>query len=299
MDQSGNDNGNGGNKKGVVVVEVQAHPVKEQMPGVQYCINSPPPWQAVALGFQHYILTLGMTVLMPTMIVPQMGGGNAEKAKMIQSLLFVSGLSTLLQSWFGTRLPTVIVGSYSYIIPTISIVQASRYSAYTVPYERFTQTIRGIQGALIISACFQIIIGFFGFWRNATRNVCLVIFFGQYLIFTSNVVQIYCTCSKIEFFNFFFLCCYRFFTPLTLVPYVTFTGLGLYRLGFPMVNNSTLLIQLFMIICLLTLYFVQTLFQMAKCVEIGLPALIVMIFISQASYKYLIFLRLQPLFCDD
>ncbi|OIV96360.1 hypothetical protein TanjilG_09787 [Lupinus angustifolius] len=178
--------------------EVQPHPVKEQLPGVQYCINSPPPWpEAVLLGFQHYILTLGMTVLIPSMIVPQMGGSNAEKAKIIQSLLFVSGINTLLQSWFGTRLPTVITGSYTYIIPTISIVQATRYSAYTNPYERFTHTIRGIQGAMIISSCFQMIMGFFGFWRNATR----------------------------------------FFSPLSVAPYVTFTGLGLYSLGFPMYLN--------------------------------------------------------------
>ena len=32
-------------------------------------------------------------------------------------------------------------------------------------------TIRGIQGALILSACFQMVIGFFGFWRNAARLV--------------------------------------------------------------------------------------------------------------------------------
>ncbi|XP_019416463.1 PREDICTED: putative nucleobase-ascorbate transporter 10 [Lupinus angustifolius] len=207
--------------------EVQPHPVKEQLPGVQYCINSPPPWlcyhyaaEAVLLGFQHYILTLGMTVLIPSMIVPQMGGSNAEKAKIIQSLLFVSGINTLLQSWFGTRLPTVITGSYTYIIPTISIVQATRYSAYTNPYERFTHTIRGIQGAMIISSCFQMIMGFFGFWRNATR----------------------------------------FFSPLSVAPYVTFTGLGLYSLGFPMLAN---------------------------CVEIGLPALIVMVFVSQYLNRYI------------
>jgi len=47
----------------------------------------------------------------------------------------VSGLSTFFQSLFGTRLPIVIVGSYSYIIPIISIIQASRYNAYTDPYE--------------------------------------------------------------------------------------------------------------------------------------------------------------------
>lgn len=54
---------------------------------------------------------------------------------MIQSLLFVSGLSTFLQSLFGTRLPTVVVGSFTYLIPTISIIQAKRYSSYTDPYE--------------------------------------------------------------------------------------------------------------------------------------------------------------------
>lgn len=31
------------------------------------------------LGFQHYLLTLGITVLIPTIIVPQMGGGDVRK----------------------------------------------------------------------------------------------------------------------------------------------------------------------------------------------------------------------------
>ncbi|KAF7830535.1 putative nucleobase-ascorbate transporter 10 [Senna tora] len=149
--------------------------------------------EALVLGFQHYFLSLGMTVLIPTILVPQMGGGNAEKARVIQSLLFVSGLSTFLQSFFGTRLPTVVVGSYTYLIPTISIIQATRYSSYTDPYE----TIRGIQGSLIISACFQMAMGFLGFWRIAVR----------------------------------------FLSPLSVVPYVTFTGLSLYLLGFPMYLN--------------------------------------------------------------
>lgn len=34
-------------------------------------------------------------------------------------------------------------------------------------------TMRGIQGALIISSSFQIAIGFFGFWRNAVRLVSI------------------------------------------------------------------------------------------------------------------------------
>uniref|UniRef100_A0A0A0L2L5 Nucleobase-ascorbate transporter 10 n=1 Tax=Cucumis sativus TaxID=3659 RepID=A0A0A0L2L5_CUCSA len=194
---------------------LQPHPVKEQLPGIQYCINSPPPWpEAFVLGFQHYVLTLGFSVLIPSLIVPQMGGGNVEKAKVIQTLLFVSGLNTLFQSLFGTRLPVVVVGSYAYLIPTISIVLAKRYTSLTDPQDRFIQTMQGIQGALIVASCFRMVMGFLGFWRNTVR----------------------------------------FFSPLSVVPCVTFTGLGLYHFGFPM---------------------------LARCVEIGLPGLIIIVFISQ------------------
>jgi nucleobase transporter 1/2 len=54
---------------------------------------------------------------------------QAEKARVIQTLLFTSGLSTLFQTLFGTRLPSVAVGSYAYMIPTTSIVLASRHTS--------------------------------------------------------------------------------------------------------------------------------------------------------------------------
>ena len=50
-----------------------------------------------------------------------------EKAKVIQTLLFVAGLNTLLQTWFGTRLPAVIGGSYTFVAPTISIILSGRW----------------------------------------------------------------------------------------------------------------------------------------------------------------------------
>ncbi|KAJ6675946.1 XANTHINE-URACIL / VITAMIN C PERMEASE FAMILY MEMBER [Salix viminalis] len=111
----GGDGGGGGDKK----PELQPYPVKEQLPGTE----------ALVLGFQHYLLTLGMTVLIPSIIVPRMGGGDGEKARVIQTLLFTSGLSTLFQTLFGTRLPSVAVGSYAYMIPTTSIVLASRHTS--------------------------------------------------------------------------------------------------------------------------------------------------------------------------
>lgn len=54
---------------------------------------------------------------------------------MIQTLLFVAGVNTLFQTLFGTRLPAVIGGSYTYVPTTISIILAGRYSDIVNPQE--------------------------------------------------------------------------------------------------------------------------------------------------------------------
>jgi nucleobase transporter 1/2 len=156
---------------------------------------------------------LGTTVIIPTALVPQMGGGNHEKARVIQTLLFVAGINTLLQSMFGTRLPAIIGGSYTFVAPTISIILSGRFSD-SDPEARFKRTMRAIQGALIVASTIQIVLGFSGLWRNVTR----------------------------------------FMSPLSAVPLVSLVGFGLYEFGFPGV---------------------------AKCVEIGLPQLIILIIFSQ------------------
>ncbi|KAG1364054.1 nucleobase-ascorbate transporter 6 [Cocos nucifera] len=194
--------------------ELVPHPAKEQL-NVTFCVKSPPDWpEAILLGFQHYLVMLGTTVIIPTALVPQMGGGNDEKARVIQTLLFVAGLNTLLQTYFGTRLPAVIGGSYTFVVPTISIILAGRYSNIVDPREKFLRIMRGTQGALIVASTLQIIVGFSGLWRNVTR----------------------------------------FLSPLSAVPLVALAGFGLYELGFPGV---------------------------AKCIEIGLPQIILLIIFSQ------------------
>ncbi|XVE57092.1 hypothetical protein DITRI_Ditri04bG0064200 [Diplodiscus trichospermus] len=196
--------------------EPQPHPPKEQLPNISYCITSPPPWpEAILLGFQHYIVMLGTTVIIPTSLVPQMGGGNEEKAKVIQTLLLVAGLNTLLQTLFGTRLPAVIGASYTFVPTTISIILAGRFSDSTAnPVDRFKRIMRATQGSLIVASTLQIVLGFSGLWRNVVR----------------------------------------FVSPLSIVPLISLVGFGLYEFGFPGV---------------------------AKCVEIGLPELILIVFFSQ------------------
>lgn len=54
---------------------------------------------------------------------------------MIQTLLFVSGINTLLQALFGTRLPTVIGGSFAYVIPILYIIHDSSLQQIPDPQE--------------------------------------------------------------------------------------------------------------------------------------------------------------------
>ena len=52
----------------------------------------------------------------------------------MQTLLFVQGVNTLLQTLFGTRLPTVIGASYAYMVPIISIIHDSSFTRIEDPH---------------------------------------------------------------------------------------------------------------------------------------------------------------------
>ncbi|XP_042417664.1 nucleobase-ascorbate transporter 2-like isoform X2 [Zingiber officinale] len=207
--------------------EMIAHPPMDQLQGFEYCIDSNPNWgEAIALGFQHYILSLGTAVMIPTLLVPLMGGSDGDKVRVVQTLLFVSGINTLIQTLFGTRLPTVLGGSYAFVIPAISIIHDSSLSRISDDHERFLQTMRAIQGASIVSSCIQIILGYSQLWGI----------------------------------------CSRFFSPLGMVPVVSLVGFGLFDRGFPVVG---------------------------RCVEIGIPTLI--LFVASSQYLKHIYVRRLPI----
>ncbi|KAF3794134.1 Nucleobase-ascorbate transporter 1 [Nymphaea thermarum] len=103
-----------------------SHPPQEQLTDLAFCIDSNPPWDhVIILAFQHYIVMLGTSVMLPSLLVPLMGGNDRDKANIIQTLLFVAGIKTLLQTLFGTRLPTVLGGSYAFVIPIVTIIRDS------------------------------------------------------------------------------------------------------------------------------------------------------------------------------
>ncbi|XP_074577850.1 nucleobase-ascorbate transporter 2-like [Curcuma longa] len=210
----------------VKLEEIAAHPPMDQLQGFEYCIDSNPSWgEAAVLGFQHYVLSLGTAVMIPTLLVPLMGGTDDDKARVVQTLLFVTGINTLVQTLFGTRLPTVIGGSYAFVVPIISIIRDSSLTQITDDHERFLQTMRAIQGALIVSSSIQIILGYSQLWG----------------IFS------------------------RFFSPLGMVPVVSLVGFGLFDRGFPVVG---------------------------RCVEIGVPMII--LFVVASQYLKHVYIRRLP-----
>ncbi|CAK9214205.1 unnamed protein product [Sphagnum troendelagicum] len=152
------------------------HPCQEQLPELKYCINDNPPWpEAIALGFQHYLTVLGSSVMIPSLLVPMMGGDDADKSRVIQTILFVSGISTLFQTTFGTRLPTVVGGSFAFIIPTINIINSESLLIIADDHDRFNATMRAVQGAIIASSILHIVLGFSGLWGILTRFISPVV----------------------------------------------------------------------------------------------------------------------------
>ncbi|KAI4319871.1 hypothetical protein MLD38_033418 [Melastoma candidum] len=174
------------------------HLPMEQLQDLEYCIDSNPPWaETIILAFQNYILMLGTSVMIPSLLVPIMGGSDGDKARVIQTLLFVAGINTLLQALFGTRLPAVVGGSFAYAIPIMYIANDSSLQKIEDSHDRFVQTMRAVQGALIVASSIQIILGYSQVWGLFSR----------------------------------------FFSPLGMAPVVGLVGLGLFERGFPALGN--------------------------------------------------------------
>lgn len=148
--------------------------------GLSYLINENPPWYiCLLLGFQHYLTMLGGTLAIPFIISGPMCFANNTLAisEVLSTIFFVSGLVTVLQATFGVRLPIVQGGTFAFLTPTFAILSLPQWKCPTLDDNAATNStdnanddsgdlwktrMREIQGAIMISALFQILIGFTG-----------------------------------------------------------------------------------------------------------------------------------------
>ncbi|KAK4409052.1 Nucleobase-ascorbate transporter 12 [Sesamum angolense] len=75
-------------------------------------------------GFQHFLSMLGSVILIPLVIVPAMGGTYEDTANVVSTVLFMSGVTTLLHTSFGSRLPLIQGPSFVYLAPALAIINS-------------------------------------------------------------------------------------------------------------------------------------------------------------------------------
>ncbi|XP_027050018.1 solute carrier family 23 member 2-like [Pocillopora damicornis] len=121
---------------------------------------------------------LGGTLAIPFILSGPMCFSNNTLAisEVLSTIFFVSGLVTLLQSTFGVRLPIVQGGTFSFLTPTFAILSLPQWTcpdpaaadngnsteSSLDSEDIWKPRMREIQGAIIVSALFQIVIGFTG-----------------------------------------------------------------------------------------------------------------------------------------
>ena len=129
--------------------------------------DNPPVLETVILGLQHYLTMFGSTVAIPLILAPAIGIIDpVEKGWLIATMFFVSGITTLLQTAFGNRLPIVQGGTFSFLAPTFAICGMAALA--NVGWEVRMQH---VQGAIIAGSLVEISVGASGIIGRLLRFV--------------------------------------------------------------------------------------------------------------------------------
>ncbi|MEM6470317.1 MAG: solute carrier family 23 protein [Planctomycetota bacterium] len=134
--------------------------------------DRPPPVKALVLAAQHVLTMFGSTVAVPLLLGPAMGMDSTQIALLISSVMLCSGVATLIQSTFGSRLPIIQGVSFSFLAAFFFIIATLHPEGETVeagtamPY---------IAGAVIVGAILEIIIGFSGLMGQIRRVLSPVV----------------------------------------------------------------------------------------------------------------------------
>lgn len=142
-----------------------------------YTIEDTPPWYlCVFLGLQHYLTCFSGTIAVPFLLADAMCVGFDQWAtsQLIGTIFFCVGITTLLQTTIGCRLPLFQASAFAFLAPARAILSLEKWkcNATAVPLVNSTELlhtehiwyprIREIQGAIIISSLVEVCIGALG-----------------------------------------------------------------------------------------------------------------------------------------
>ncbi|XP_042408725.1 nucleobase-ascorbate transporter 11-like isoform X2 [Zingiber officinale] len=120
-------------------------------------------------GIQHYLSLAGSLVFTPLIMVPAMGGTDEETAAVISTMLLVSGVTTIMHSYFGSRLPLVQGSSFVYLAPALVIINSEEYR--NLNENKFKHIMRELQGAVVVGSVFQAVLGYSGLMSLLLRLI--------------------------------------------------------------------------------------------------------------------------------
>ena len=134
-----------------------------------YGINDKPPLvETGVLGLQHYLTMFGSTLAIPLILSEPLGLKDkpVELGWLIATMFFVSGITTLLQTTWGNRLPMVQGGTFSFLAPTIAIcgMAALNNAGWEVRMQH-------VQGAIIAGSIVEMGVGATGLVGRLLRFV--------------------------------------------------------------------------------------------------------------------------------
>ncbi|KAL0863413.1 hypothetical protein Bca101_042531 [Brassica carinata] len=129
--------------------------------------------QSLPIGFyglQQYLSMLGSLILVPLVIVPAMGGSHEDIANVVSTVLFVCGITTLLHTSFGSRLPLIQGPSFVFLAPVLAIINSPQFQLL-YGNNNFKHIMRELQGAIIIGSAFQAFLGYSGLMSLILRLI--------------------------------------------------------------------------------------------------------------------------------
>ncbi|XP_023380279.1 solute carrier family 23 member 1 [Pteropus vampyrus] len=152
-------------------------PVAEPQFDMLYKIEDVPPWYlCTLLGFQHYLTCFSGTIAVPFLLAEALCVGRDQHmvSQLIGTIFTCVGITTLIQTTLGIRLPLFQASAFAFLVPAKAILALERwkcppeeeiYGNWSLPLNTshiWHPRIREVQGAIIVSSIVEVVIGLMG-----------------------------------------------------------------------------------------------------------------------------------------
>ncbi|NXN04356.1 S23A1 protein, partial [Sylvia borin] len=142
-----------------------------------YKIEDVPPWYlCILLGFQHYLTCFSGTIAIPFLLAESLcvGKDQLTVSYLIGTIFTCVGITTLIQTTVGIRLPLFQASALAFLVPAKSILALEKwrcppeeqiYGNWSLPLNTshiWQPRMREIQGGIVVSSLVEVLIGLLG-----------------------------------------------------------------------------------------------------------------------------------------